>query len=459
MEQASFVSVGVYTFGIRSRSMSEKHHHKHYADPAEVLQPGGSTKAVVSERFFRWLFIGFGLLAVAAIVYSIVKQKSADEPPGSTNSVPQSEYRPLAKQDLFNQTVQRAFAIDKLFRKVYTAGWEGANGAIGDAYLYAATRDPSLLYSFVNIHKLTDMFNGTWVDDRAWICLAEMYWWDFTGRTNTVWVDDAKRRYLEAKSEGRLAHPEGFWSWYNWSPDAKVNDQILTNSNMNQMATAACWLYEATHEKQFYNDALLVWDGDSQYPGVEKKFYKGNGIWEGKSGRAAFGEQFPWMGTGICPLGAALYKMTGNLKYKDIVVATAKRAMDPVNGWVDGQDFYQIRMDGNGAFVDNVLTAYEIAPDQLSDIPGKVERMLEHVWTNRHGRAAVTLHRAGDDGIRNGWNPNGGEDGYGVGEVGTVHAQSQAVRAFGAFAYVLKQKMEADSGRGRSVGGDSARTK
>jgi hypothetical protein len=133
--------------------------------------------------------------------------------------------------------------------------------------------------------------------------------------------------------------------------------------------------------------------------------------------------------------------MTGNVKYKDIAVATAKRAMDPANGWVDGQDFYQIRMDGNGAFVDNVLTAYELAPDQLSDIPGKVERMLEHVWTNHHGRATVTLHRTDDDGIRNGWSPNGGEDGYGVDEVGTVHAQSQAVRAFGAFAYALKLKM------------------
>ncbi len=421
--------------------------------------PGGEVKPVLSERFFKRLFIGFGFLALAAIVYSVTKRDSTDDTAKTASAPAQMKYEPLPTPDLFNQTVQRAFAIDKLFRKVYTAGWEGANGAMGDAYLYAATGDRSLLYAFENIHKLTEMFNGTWVDDRAWICLAELYWWDFTGRKNHVWLNDARQRYLEARSEGRLARPEGFWSWYNWPPDSKVDDQILTNSNMNQMATAACWLYEATGDKQFFKDALLVWEGDSKYPGIEKKFYKGNGVWQGKTGRAAFGEQFPWLGTGICPLGAALFRMTGNAKYKDIVVATARRAMDPANGWVDGRDFYQLRMDGNGAFVDNILTAYEMAPDQLADIPGKVERMLEHVWTNHHGTATVTLHRASDDGIRNGWSPNGGEDGYGVDEVGTVHAQSQAVRAFGAFAYALKMKMDRDQKKLETAAQDSTEPK
>jgi hypothetical protein len=65
--------------------------------------------------------------------------------------------------------------------------------------------------------------------------------------------------------------------------------------------------------------------------------------------------------------------------------------------------------------------------------------MLEHVWTNHDGRAAVTLHRLTDHGIRNGWNPYGGEDGYGVGEIGTVHAQGEAARAFGVFAYYHAQ--------------------
>jgi hypothetical protein len=339
--------------------------------------------------------------------------------------------------DLFQRTVQRAYAVDKLFHQVYNAEWEGANGAIGDAYLYAATGDENLLSLYTNTYKLLDMHNGTWVDDRAWICLAEMYWWDVSGRKNMQWVDDAKNRYLEAKREGRLSHHEGFWSWYNYAPNMQGNFRIFTNSNMNQMATVACWLYEATHEQQFYTDAMLVWNGDTKCPGVEKQSYRGNGKWQGNEGQAAFGKQFPWEGAGMCAIGAAMFRMTGEAKYKKIVVETARRIMDPANGWIDSNDYYQLRMDGNGAFVHFILDAYQIAPDQLPDISGKIEKMLEHVWTNHHGDAAITLHRPIDDGIRNGWNPNGGEDGYKVDEVGTVHPQSQAIRAFGVFAYVL----------------------
>jgi hypothetical protein len=69
--------------------------------------------------------------------------------------------------------------------------------------------------------------------------------------------------------------------------------------------------------------------------------------------------------------------------------------------------------------------------------------MLEHVWTNHHGDAAVTLHRPIDDDIRNGWNPNGGEDGYNVDEVGTIHPQSQAILAFGVFPCVLHSQKSA----------------
>ena len=101
--------------------------------------------------------------------------------------------------DLFQRTVQRAYAVDKLFHQVYNAEWEGANGAIGDAFLYAATGDENLLSLYTNTYRLLAMHNGTWVDDRAWICLAEMYWWDVSGRKNMQWVNDAKNRYLEAK--------------------------------------------------------------------------------------------------------------------------------------------------------------------------------------------------------------------------------------------------------------------
>ena len=124
----------------------------------------------------------------------------------------------------------------------------------------------------------------------------------FRGKKNTVWVEDAKKRYDEAKNEGRLSNHEGFWSWYSWPPNSGGNHMILTNSNTNQMVTVACMLYDATHEKRFYDDAMLVWEGDRKYPGIEKTFYRGDGKWEGKGGMAAFGKQLP-VGGGVIPLG------------------------------------------------------------------------------------------------------------------------------------------------------------
>ena len=460
--------------------MSRKHKkHPSHGGPNHPTQSSPPTQEISGTppsgrgRSYYLALGGVAVVALIAVSYVMfVGGFSGSNSNPSTQLVVASQH-PLTTQELFNQTVQRAYAIDKLFRQVYTPWWQGANGATGDAYLYAATGDQSLLYAFTDIHKLTDMYNGTWVDDRAWVCLAEMYWWDFTGRTNIAWVEDAKQRYLAAKAEGRFGHPEGFWSWYNWPAKTKKtgtgpgeqttleqnypNDVVFTNTNMNLMVCVACWLYEATKDKQFYHDAVVVWDGDSKYPGVEKLFYKGNGVWEPKKGPTFVGGQFPWMGAGCCTMGAALYRMTGNPRYKEIAVATAKRIMDPANGWVDGQDFYQIRQDGNGAFVNFIVDAYEIAPDELSDIPGKIAKMLEHVWTNHHGTATITLHRYSDDAIRNGWNPNGGEEGYGVDEIGTVHAQSQALRAFGVFAYVLKQQLDKEKATGQVTKVDSSK--
>jgi hypothetical protein len=376
---------------------------------------------------------------VALLVVSLLHPFATPIVPGSqVNAQEQQKSEGLR---LLEKTIQRTYAVHRLFRRVYSAGWEGANGAIGAAHLYAVTHDTTLPLAYSTNMDLTKMYNGTWVDDRAWICLAEMYWWHFTGRKARAWVLDAKKRYLDAKAEGRLSNHEGFWSWYNWPKNWKMEDKVFTNSNMNQMVSVACWLYEATKEKQFYNDAMRVWNGDSKYPGIEKTLYRGNGRWEGKPGLAAWGKQIPWEGAEYCSIGASMYRMTLDPKYKKIVVATAKRIMDPADGWVDPQDFYQLKMDGNGAFVHFILDAYLIAPDELPEIPGKVQRMLEHVWTNHNDKATVILHRLGDDGIRNGWNPNGGEDGYFVDQVGSVHPQSQALRAFGVFAYVLRQKM------------------
>lgn len=386
-----------------------------------------------SSRRSTIVFIAGGTLFILAVVYAVggFTWLTGDGRAASRESEDDREFVPEEKW------LKRAYLIDALFHDVYTAGWEGANGAIGDAHLFAVTRDSSLLRFHTVTHPMKDLFNGTWVDDRAWAALAELYWWEFTGKTRKELVESAELRYVEAKMQGRLSNHEGYWSWYNWPPKSEVRDQIFTNSNMNQMVNVACRLYMATGKKEYLEDALKVWNGDGKSPGIEQILYKGNGRWEGARGPAAFGKQLPWEGMSYCSIGAAMYRATKESKYRDIVVATAKRLMDPTTGWVDAKDYYQLRMDGNGAFVHFALDAYMIDPEALPDIPTKIERMLEDVWTNHYGQAKVTLHRTSDHGIRNGWNPNGGEDGYGVDEVGTVHPQSQAVRAFGVFAYVL----------------------
>ena len=389
------------------------------------------------KRIPRWVMVASVVSVVLAVaLFRIVGRKGGSTPPPpSKNDKP--AYQPTEKWE------QRAFLVDRLFHAVYTPGWEGAYGAIGDAYLFAATNDSALLRFHTVERPLTGLNNGYWVDDRAWACLAELSWWDVTGKTYTLLVTDASQRYVEARDAGMLSHRDGYWTWYNYPPNARVNEKIFTNSNMNQMANVACRLYAATGEKRFLDDALLVWNGDGTYAGIEKTLYKGGGRWEGKKGRAAFGEEVPWGGTGYCSIGAALYRVTKDEKYRKIVVATAKRMLDPRTGWVDPVDFFQIRMDGNGAFVHFLLEAYSIAPAELRDVPAKVEKMLEHVWTNHNRSATVLLHRETDHGIRNGWNPEGGEDGYGVDEVGTVHAQGEAARAFGIFVYFNKFKEKA----------------
>ncbi len=355
--------------------------------------------------------------------------------PPTANMEAQQAARTQTPADSSVLWTERAMAVSRKFHEVYTPCWEGAYGAIGDAYLFALTHDSSIMHFHLVDHPLQAMCAGTWVDDRAWVCLAELLWWRVTDRRFEGLITDARRRYDEARKEGRLAAIEGFWSWYNWPPGASANERIFTNSNMNQMATVAAELFEATGVKSYLDDALLVWNGDRRNPGIVRTLYKGNGVWEGRPGLAAFGKQLPWEGTEYCSLASALLRVTHDPATKEILVATAKHILDPATGWVDPVDFYQIRMDGNGAFVNYLLDAYAAAPDRLPQVLPDVERMLTHVWTNHDGRAVVTLHRESDDGIRNGWNPSGGEDGYGVDEVGTVHAQGEAERAFGTFAY------------------------
>jgi len=406
-------------------SKSHGHHAKH--------KP--SHKQPEALRPLRYLYLVVAILAVCGITLVLFGRRSTPSPPPE---VKKAETNPAAVTRSYlpeERWLQRAYLIDRLYHQVYTPGWEGAYGALGDAYLFAATHDSSLLRFHLVEHPLVRLSNGYWLDDRAWACLAELTWWELTGKQNMQLVTDAAHRYAQAREAGMLSNHEGYWAWYKHPPGTRTEDAVFTNTNMNQMANVACRLYDATHEKRYLDDALLVWNGNAVTPGIEKQLYRGNGRWQGREGLAAFGKELPWDGTGYCSIGAALYRSTGDSRYKTIVVETAKRILDPSSGWVDPIDYYQIHMDGNGAFVHFLMDAYAIAPSELPDLPEKIEKMLEHVWTNGHGRARLVLHREFDHGIRNGWNPEGGEDGYGVDEVGTVHAQAEAVRAFGLFAY------------------------
>ena len=404
-------------------SKSNKKKNKHSYPTVVEKKKGKSIMFTIAVIFIGIIYL---------IFYSV--KKTPNNPIAHPKSSQQTTNTPPAPR-FTNIWIQRAYSVDELFHYVYTPCWEGAYGAIGDAYLYAATKDSALLQFHLIDHDLKKMCAGTWVDDRAWVALAEFTWWDFTGRTNRLLVEDAKQRYLSARQEGRLSNYEGFWAWYNWPPTSKTRERIFTNSATNQMASVACWLYIATGERSFLDDALLIWNGDKKFPGVEKRLYQGNGVWQGRHGVVAFGKELGWEGVEYCTLASLLYRITKEPKYKQIAVATVQRVMNPENGWVDAQYFYQTHMDGNGAFVNFLFDAYAIAPDELNDIPGKVEKMLDHVWTNNEGSASVILHRESDHGIRNGWNSDGGEQGYNVDEVGTVHAQGEAARAFGVFTY------------------------
>jgi hypothetical protein len=132
------------------------------------------------SKKFLYIFIAVLLVIISLVVISnLRKPEIAQVPETARKDSASSLENNLSVKDKW---VARTNAIDKLFHEVYTPCWEGAYGAIGDAYLYAVTNDTSLLKFHLVDHDLRNMCAGTWVDDRAWICLAEFYWWDFHGK-------------------------------------------------------------------------------------------------------------------------------------------------------------------------------------------------------------------------------------------------------------------------------------
>ncbi|MBF8296428.1 MAG: hypothetical protein HW389_2973 [Bacteroidetes bacterium] len=133
-------------------------------------------------------------VAYGAVLFVLMSSFTINRLPGSS-TVGQDQQQPNGLQ-LLEQTIKRTYAVNRLFYQVFNPGWEGANGAIGNAHLFAVTHDSSLLKLYTTVLDPQKLYNGGWVDDRAWVCLADMYWWDLTGRTNKAWVEDAKKRYL-----------------------------------------------------------------------------------------------------------------------------------------------------------------------------------------------------------------------------------------------------------------------
>ena len=174
------------------------------------------------KKLLRTRYIASAGIVLAAAIYIFVLRQGEtphiDKIKGSENDHPAD----LKPEDQFKVTVERAYEIDAQFQRVYNAAWEAANGAIGEAFLYAATGDANLLNVYQTQRNFIEMSNGTWVDDRAWVCLAELYWGQFSGKKHSEWVQDAKKRYDEAREEGRLSHHEGFWSWYSYAPNSGV---------------------------------------------------------------------------------------------------------------------------------------------------------------------------------------------------------------------------------------------
>ena len=195
----------------RARRPSRPQQHQEKAQ----LRPVAVSVAVVSA------------VAVLALVILL----PADRRPSTQNSVgTQRVDTESTDATALESWSARALAVTRSFHRVYTPCWEGAYGALGDAYLFLVTGDSSLYRFHLQRHPLTEMCEGTWVDDRAWVCLAELRWWEVTGKGNMALVIDAMRRYREAREQGRLSSHEGFWSWYNWPPTARVRERETPSS-------------------------------------------------------------------------------------------------------------------------------------------------------------------------------------------------------------------------------------
>ena len=87
-------------------------------------EPSTPSKRDFSPSYF------IGILAVVGIVTAVIFFLSNDAP--SEQSAGRRDTLAVIPKNIW---IQRAYLIEHQFYKVYTPGWEGAYGAIGDAFL------------------------------------------------------------------------------------------------------------------------------------------------------------------------------------------------------------------------------------------------------------------------------------------------------------------------------------
>ena len=111
--------------------------------PKKKKQPSRSTILIVA----------ISILVIIFILFRILPRKQ-----NTISSKNQSEKETVQEIKHFdNQWLERAYLVGELFHQVYTPCWEGAYGAIGDAYLFRATNDSSLLRFHLQEHDLRKM--------------------------------------------------------------------------------------------------------------------------------------------------------------------------------------------------------------------------------------------------------------------------------------------------------------
>ena len=97
-----------------------------------------NASAIVHSRYR--IVVPVGIVTSSTALYFLFAFHVSRTKTDAVKIVPKEELKGLKPEDAFAITVQRAYAVDVRFQQVYNAGWEAANGAIGEAFLLCRDR-------------------------------------------------------------------------------------------------------------------------------------------------------------------------------------------------------------------------------------------------------------------------------------------------------------------------------